>query len=143
MSEEINNADARDHEYEPDKELSPWAEVIGPVFSRTGIANALGWTEEQLDAAEERRELLSLQTADGKHFYPTPQVKDQKIIAGLDWVVAELDRVMNRYDQCAWLNQMHTSLNGDSIWTRMRSAESELPKEVEELVETLRDAWSR
>jgi hypothetical protein len=143
MNDNIHDEDPRDQKYEPGGELSPWAEAIGPVFSKRGIANALGWTEGQLDAAEERKELISLPTANGERFYPTPQVKEQKIIVGLDWVVSQLDKIMNRYDQCAWLNQAHTSLNGDSIWTRMRSAESELPQEVEELVETLRDAWSR
>lgn len=84
---------------------NPWAEVIGPCYTRGSLARALGWTEAQVAAAATSLTVLELLTEDGVLLYPAFQVRDAQVLPGLTDVLHVLSTgTSSRWTWAQWLN---------------------------------------
>lgn len=84
---------------------SPWAEIVGPCYTATSMARTLGWTEtEVMDAGHDLR-LLLLTTDDDVHLFPAFQLRDGKIVDGLQDVLRVLATgTKGRWTWAQWLS---------------------------------------
>lgn len=87
-----------------DAEPTPSAEILGPCYTVTSMARALGWAEAAvLDAGHDLR-LLMLDTDDG-YLFPSFQIRDGKIAEGLQDVLRVLETgTASRWTWAQWLN---------------------------------------
>lgn len=84
---------------------SPWAEIVGPCYTVTSMARTLGWTEaEVIDAGNDLR-LLMVRTDDGVDLFPSLQLREGKIVDGLQEVLRVLETgTAGRWTWAQWLN---------------------------------------
>lgn len=123
------------------EEINPWAAVIGPCYTATSIALALGWTEESVHEAAESLKLLKLETSDGVSLYPRFQVWEGRPVEGLVEVLRVLRTGVNSpWTWAQWLNTALTDENGE----RQPSAIEELRAGHldDVLLEAQHDAWA-
>lgn len=82
-----------------------WAEIVGPCYTVTSMARALGWTEvEVVDAGNDLR-LLMLHTDDGIDLCPRFQLQDGEVVEGLQAVLRVLATgTAGRWTWAQWLN---------------------------------------
>lgn len=84
---------------------NPWAEVIGPCYTRASLARALGWAEEEVTTAATSLTILELLTEDGVLLYPALQVWDGRVVPGLTEVLQTLrSGTTSRWTWAQWLN---------------------------------------
>lgn len=122
-------------------ETNPWARIIGPCYTSSSLARALGWTEEQVAAAATALEVLEIETDEGVLLYPAFQVWEGELVEGLGAVLRVLSTgTRGRWTWAQWLN------------TRLDDGEGgEEPSAIEQLragyladvlVEARHDAWA-
>jgi hypothetical protein len=115
-------------------EKSPWASSIGPVYTVSGMASALGWETGDVESARRHNDLFAIETVEGSWLFPARQISvDGSVVRGLRWILTRLRR-LDRYTIAAWLNENRESLAGRSIWDVIDDSES-LSSEVRSLVE--------
>ena len=84
---------------------NPWADIIGPCYTRASFARALGWTEPGIAAAAASRQVLELLTDDGVLLYPAFQVNHGQVVEGLTEVLKVLSSgTRSRWTWAQWLN---------------------------------------
>lgn len=66
---------------------SGWGRIVGPCYTTTGIADTLGWGEEEVRQATEDLRLLCVRTSDGVLLYPAFQLHDGHVVDGLQDVL--------------------------------------------------------
>lgn len=88
-----------------DDQPNPWAATVGPCYTVTSMARTLGWTEaEVLEAGREFR-LLMLRTEDDVLLFPSFQLHDGKVVAGLTEVLHVLQTgTASSWTWAQWLN---------------------------------------
>ncbi|WP_417503833.1 hypothetical protein [Microbacterium sp.] len=69
---------------------NPWAGIVGPCYTVTSMARALGRAEMEITEAGETLRLLALETDDGVTLYPAFQLRDGWVVEGLSKVLAVL-----------------------------------------------------
>lgn len=69
---------------------SPWPSAIGPCYTAHGIGKATGITAAEVATATAQLDLLALITSDDVVLYPTFQVVDGAVVAGLGVVLRTL-----------------------------------------------------
>ncbi|WP_292787399.1 MULTISPECIES: hypothetical protein [unclassified Microbacterium] len=88
-----------------DAEASPWAKIIGPCYTLSSMARALGWTEAAVAAGGESFQLLMLTTDEGVLLFPAFQLKDGAVVDGLTEVLRALNTgVADPWTWAQWLN---------------------------------------
>ncbi|WP_091232174.1 hypothetical protein [Microbacterium sp. 3J1] len=88
-----------------DESPNPWAKIIGPCYTTTGLARTLGWTEAKVADAGETLQLLVLETGDGVTLYPAFQLHDGRVVDGLSDVLAVLQTgTAGHWTWAKWLN---------------------------------------
>lgn len=84
---------------------NPWAEIVGPCYTVTSMARALGWAEAEVMQAGGDLRLLMLRTEDDVHLFPAFQLLDGKVVAGLREVLLVLQTGTNgSWTWAQWLN---------------------------------------
>ena len=82
-----------------------WAEIVGPCYTATSMARALGWTEAEVMAAGNDLCLLMLTTDDGIDLFPRFQLDGGKIVDGFQGVLRVLATgTAGRWTWAQWLN---------------------------------------
>jgi hypothetical protein len=131
---------AREALERPRPSKSPWADAVGPLYTSGGIAAALDISLDQADELSRLGALMSLTTSDGQTLYPVAQIgRTGQVVRGLQWILRELDGIVDRYTLAAWLNAPSEELAGQSVWTALRDSEV-VPSVVKELVRQFRIA---
>ena len=69
---------------------SPWAAIIGPVYSEESVLRELGMNAVQLERAVRWSQILRLTTADGHEVYPAWQIRNGALVDGLQPVIETL-----------------------------------------------------
>lgn len=91
-----------------DDEPNPWAQIVGPCYTVASMARTQGWTEtEVLEAGAELR-LLILHTEDGVDLFPSFQLKDGKVVHGLQDILRVLQTGVN--DPWTWAQWLNVAL---------------------------------
>ncbi len=84
---------------------NPWAAIIGPCYTRSSLARALRWTEQQVVDAVGALDVLEIVPVDGQALYPAFQVSDGRIVSGLGEVLRTLHTgTDSRWTWAQWLN---------------------------------------
>lgn len=120
---------------------NPWAEIIGPCYTRASLARALGWTEPDVATAATSLAVLELLTEDGVLLYPACQVWDGHVVEGLAQVLQVLSTgTSGRWTWAQWLNTRLDDGDGGeepSAIERLREVDVERV-----LLEARHNAWS-
>jgi hypothetical protein len=84
---------------------SPWAGVIGSVYTTTGLASVLGIQPVGVERLRVQRKLLSIQAREGEWLYPAAQLSvSQGLIEGVGDLLALFDPgSVDDYTLVAWL----------------------------------------
>lgn len=117
-----------------DDGTNAWARIIGPCYTTTSLARALGWTEAKVAQAGETLQLLVLETDEGVTLYPAFQLHDGRVVDGLSDVLAVL--LTGTADHWTWAQWLNTAL-----------PEEDVPRAIDALLagrldEVLHDAWA-
>jgi len=119
---------------------NPWAEVVGPCYTRASLACALGWTEAEVTTEAASLTVLELLTEDGVVLYPACQVWDGRVVPGLAEALAVLQTgTTSRWTWAQWLNTRPDDGHGGeepSAIERLRTGDVEGV-----LLEARHDAW--
>lgn len=84
---------------------NPWAAIIGPCYTASSLARALGWNEAHIVEAVASLHVLELEASDGPLLYPTFQVWDGRVVDGLGAVLEVLSAgTSSRWTWAQWLN---------------------------------------
>jgi hypothetical protein len=75
----------------PDENVSPWASLIGEVYTTHQMRIILGVSATELTELARQRRILALQTADGHTVYPTLQFRGSKVLPGLAEALGAID----------------------------------------------------
>lgn len=89
-------------------EPNPWADIIGPCYTVTSMALALGWTENEVIEAGDQLRLLMLHTDDDVLLLPSFQLLDGKVVEGLAEVLRILQTGIS--DSWTWAQWLNTEL---------------------------------
>ena len=84
---------------------NPWAEIVGPCYTVSSVARALGWSEEEVMEGGRTLRLLMLHTDDGVYLFPSFQLLDGKVVEGLREVLVVLQTgADDPWTWAQWLN---------------------------------------
>lgn len=121
-----------------DEPPTSWAQIIGPCYTTTSLARALGWTEAKVAEAGETLQLLVLQTDDGVTLYPAFQLHDGRVVDGLSDVLAVLQTgTAGHWTWAQWLN---TALSEKDVPRAIDALRAGRLDEV--LLDAGHDAWA-
>lgn len=120
-------------------EETTWAEIIGPCYTTSSMARALGWTEDEVFRAGDSLHLLALTTSDGTVLYPAFRLEDGLPVAGLRDVLLVLQTgTTGRWTWAQWLNTPLDSKDPPrAAIDALRAGHLD-----DVLLEARRDAWS-
>lgn len=119
-------------------EETTWAEIIGPCYTTSSMARALGWTEDEVFRAGDSLHLLALTTSDGTVLYPAFQLEDGLPVAGLRDVLLVLQTgTTGRWMWAQWLNTPLDSKDPPRAIDALRAGHLD-----DVLLEARHDAWS-
>jgi hypothetical protein len=103
---------------------SPWAKVLGPVYTTTGVRALLGGiTRQAVDDRINRGTLFSLTTADRRRVFPAFQFDERnEPVDGLAELLAPLRPAADEWMIASWLTQPAAELDRRSpiAWLRER-----------------------
>ena len=94
-----------------------WQEHLGPLYDVDGVARLLGHEGRALSrqAVSKRRHLLALRTGSGRVVYPAFQLRNGKVIDGLDRVLdAVPEQLVSRWTLASWLVSPEPDLDGST-----------------------------
>jgi hypothetical protein len=101
---------------------SPWAKLVGPVYTTQGLRALLGGVSRQaIDDRIARGTLLCLTTADNRRVFPVFQFDaHNQQLAGLSEMLAQLRPVADEWTIASWLTHPQASLERKSpiVWLR-------------------------
>ncbi len=121
LQEELGSPqDAARHVYEILPRRSPWAKVIGPVYSTAQVTMLLRGSRQAVNDRVRRRTLLALRTADEHLVYPTFQFEGAKVLPGLADVLQAVGDVVDPWTLASWLVAPQPELGGSVIETLAR-----------------------
>ncbi|MFF1632537.1 hypothetical protein [Leifsonia sp. NPDC058248] len=84
---------------------SPWAELVGPVYTSGSLQRELNMGRAGLSKAVGDLRALRLKTADGRNVYPAFQVTNGALVAGMREVLTVLQSgVADPWTWAQWLN---------------------------------------
>jgi hypothetical protein len=122
---------------------SPWAKVLGPVYTTSGVRGLLGGiTRQAVDDRVARGTLFALTTADRHRVFPAFQFDDRnEPLAGLAELIAPLRPLADDWMVASWLTQPAAELNRRSpvVWLRERRD----PERLEAWVRATVSRWAR
>lgn len=93
-------------------EDSGWRRIVGPCYTATGVADMLGWDEEQVRKASEDLRLLCVRTSDGVLLYPAFQLHDGHVVDGLQEVLRILRT--GTAGRWTWVQFLNVALPGQA-----------------------------
>jgi hypothetical protein len=82
---------------------SPWAKVLGPVYSTAQVKSLLGGSRQAVNDRVRRRTLLALRTTDDHLVYPSFQFEGTKVLPGLAEVLQAVGDVVDNWTLASWL----------------------------------------
>ncbi|MBT2496207.1 hypothetical protein J7E45_11360 [Microbacterium sp. ISL-59] len=83
----------------------PWVKIIGPCYTVSSMARALGWMEAEVTTGGNSLRLLMLTSDEGVLLFPAFQVNAGAIVAGLREVLRVLQTgVEDPWTWAQWLN---------------------------------------
>jgi hypothetical protein len=101
---------------------SPWVKIIGPAYTGSSLARALGVSRQRVSERASERTLWALKTADGHAVYPAAQFDTEfKVIPGLMDVLKSFDEAdVDDWTLASWVMSAHRELEGASVidWLR-------------------------
>lgn len=102
--------------------VSPWAELIGPVYTSGSLQRELRLTRQALSKAAGDLRVLRLVTFDGHTVYPAFQVSHGALVAGLREVLTVLQQgIADPWTWAQWLNAaVPDSITETSVHERPR-----------------------
>lgn len=84
---------------------SALADAVGPCFSRSSLAEELGWTDDDIVSAAQDLTILELTASEGVSVFPAFQVRERRLPPGLGDVLAVLATGSPRpWTWALWLN---------------------------------------
>lgn len=88
-----------------DGEPNPWAAIVGPCYTVPSMARTLGRTEDEIIEAGDELRLLMLRTSDDVLLFPSFQLQDGEVVAGLMEVLRVLRTgTASSWTWAQWLN---------------------------------------
>ena len=122
---------------------SPWAKVVGPVYTTGGVRALLGGiTRQAVDDRINRGTLFALTTADRRRVFPAFQFDDRnEPLDGLVEVIAPLRPLADEWMIASWLTQPAGELDGRSpvVWLRERRE----PGRLDAFARSTGSRWAR
>ncbi|MCT1394659.1 hypothetical protein M4D51_02855 [Microbacterium sp. p3-SID338] len=86
-------------------DIDPWAEIVGPCYTRAALMRVLEWTEDELSTAVAALEILEVTTSDEVVLYPAFQVWEGRIMENLGAVLQVLSTgTGSAWTWVQWLN---------------------------------------
>lgn len=120
---------------------NPWAEIIGPCYTATSLARALGWTESEVSEAAASLMVLELLTDDGVLLYPAFQVCEGRLVPGLTQVLQVLNTgTKGRWTWAQWLNTRVDDESGEEAPSAIEQLRAGHLDEV--LLDARHTAWA-
>lgn len=102
-------------------EANPWPDVVGPCHTNESLQRELGVDMETIWEAVQQLRILRIDTSDNGAVYPAFQVRDHKIVPGLEDVLRELvEGTTSTLMWAQWLNRPRERPDGE---TRRRNDE--------------------
>jgi len=133
----VTDSEARD-------EKSLWVKIIGPCYTETSIARALGWTPEQVTEAVGTLSLLEVETVDGARLYPAFQVVDGRIVDRIGDILRVLSAgTQSRWTWAQWLNSPVDDETGEPAPTAIDQLRAGRFDDVLRDAQHAAAAWSR
>lgn len=84
---------------------NPWGDIVAPCYTVTSMARALGWTEVDVVEAGAQLRLLMLRTDNDVVLFPSFQLLDETVVAGLTRVLRILETGTKApWTWAQWLN---------------------------------------
>jgi hypothetical protein len=122
---------------------SPWADVVGPVYTTDQVRALLGAPSRQaIDDRVGRRTLLCLKTRDGRRVYPTFQFSDREVVAGLNDILRRVAGTVDDWTLASWLRASQPELGGATVMDRLNAA-GHADDAVLRVAESAADRWGR
>lgn len=120
---------------------NPWARIIGPCYRADSFARALGWTGADVTRGSASLAVLELLTDEGIRLYPTFQVRDGRLVPGLQEVLQVLRTgTESRWTWAQWLNTRLDDEDGGELPSAIEQLAAGELEDV--LLEARHDAWS-
>lgn len=95
---------------------SPWANVVGPCYTSGSLQRELGVERGAISKAVKERRALRLPTADGDNLYPAFQVRNHRLVPGLNKVLPVLQSgIDDPWTWAQWLNAPLADDNGQDL----------------------------
>lgn len=122
---------------------SPWAEVVGPVYTTEQVRELMGAPSRQaIDDRVRRRTLFSLRTRDGHRVYPTFQFSGRMVVTGLSDVLKKVVGAVDGWTLASWLRAEQPELGGVSVMDCLK-AEGRANESVLRVAMNAADRWVR
>ncbi|MFJ4225411.1 hypothetical protein [Microbacterium sp. NPDC089695] len=88
-----------------DEQPNPWARIVGPCYTVASMARTLRWSEADVVEAGEHMRLLMLRTEEGTVLFPSFQIHNGTVVAGLNEVLLILQTgTTSPWTWTQWLN---------------------------------------
>lgn len=88
-----------------------WAKIAGPCYTASGMADTVGWTDDQVIQAGEDLRLLAMRTSDDVVVYPAFQLHDGRVVDGLQDVLRILRT--GTAGRWTWAQFLNVPLHGE------------------------------
>lgn len=118
---------------------SPWAHVVGPVYTTAQLEKILGVSRQAIADRVRRRTLLGLHTQDGHVVYPVFQFEGTQVIGGLSEVLRIVVGAVDDWTLASWLVATQPTL-GVSIIDALNESGASGP--VMTLASATAERWS-
>lgn len=122
---------------------SPWANVVGPVYTTTGLRRLLGGISRQaIDDRIGRGTLFCLTTADNRRVFPAFQFDvHNEQVAGLAELLSRLRPVADPWTIASWFTHPQDVLRGSAPIEWLRDGRDSAP--LEALVRQTAARWAQ
>ncbi|KJQ55451.1 hypothetical protein RS85_00729 [Microbacterium sp. SA39] len=85
--------------------VNPWSDIVGPVYESGSLQRELGVGRQAVSKAVRELRVLRLETADGHTVYPAFQVRDGRLVSGMQRVLTALrNGIDDPWTWAQWLN---------------------------------------
>jgi predicted helicase len=122
---------------------TPWADVVGPVYTTDQVRELLGGATRQAIADRvEQRTLLCLTTRDEHRVYPAFQFANRVVVPGLNQVLTRLVDAVDDWTLASWLRAGQPELGGASVMDRL-TADGRAEEAVLRMAENAAERWGR
>jgi hypothetical protein len=119
---------------------SPWAKVVGPVYTTRQLEKFLDCSRQAIRDRAKRGTLLALTTSDGHIVYPAFQFDGPQVIQGLSSVLQAIGDSVDAWTLASWLQADQSQLGANVVDYLSRHGDDPV---VVQLATSAAEHWSR